>query len=116
VTPRVGERAVAYSGAIDAVAGERFGVVGEAPVRLDVEPDWDDLLSRALSGSSVNLHFQPIVDVAQSTVVGYEALARFDAPYELTPDRWFEAARREGVSSQLELAVLHKSLQARHDL
>ncbi len=87
----------------------------KAPVRETV-PDWEDLLARAVSGASVSLNFQPIVDVSQRAIVGYEALARFDGPIDLTPDRWFGAARSAGLGSELELAVLHKSLQARADL
>ena len=41
----------------------------------------------------VRMEFQPIVDTARGTVVGYESLARFSGPPHTTPDRWFAVAR-----------------------
>jgi len=70
-------------------------------------------LERLLSGAGPRVHFQPIVDVARATVVGYEALARFDV---LGPLEWFEAARRHGVADQLEAAAVRAALMRRPDL
>lgn len=61
----------------------------------------------------LRMHFQPIVDTARGTVVGYEALARFDGPRHITPDRWFAVARAAGVGAELEAQALRSALRAR---
>ncbi|HEX7107541.1 MAG TPA: EAL domain-containing protein [Acidothermaceae bacterium] len=62
------------------------------------------------------LLFQPIVDLAKGSVAGYEALARFDAPIEATPDKWFAAAARAGLGPALESRVVRAALAARESL
>ena len=59
------------------------------------------------------MDFQPIVDTARGTVVGYEALARFSGPPHATPDRWFAVARAAGVGAELEARALRTALGAR---
>jgi len=70
-------------------------------------------LERVLDGSGVTSHVQPIVDLARATVVGYEALARFDVRGPLA---WFDAARRHGVADRLEAAAVRAALARRADL
>ncbi len=53
--------------------------------------------------------FQPIVDLAEGELVGYEALTRFAE--ELTPDAAFRAAARAGIQRELELATLRLALR-----
>jgi EAL domain-containing protein (putative c-di-GMP-specific phosphodiesterase class I) len=55
--------------------------------------------------------FQPVIDLARASVVGYEALARFDAPVR-SPLPWFGAAREHGRLDQLEAVALRRSLEA----
>jgi len=78
--------------------------------------DWDNALDMVLSGTGVDVHFQPIVDVSQRLIVGYEALARFESVPSATPDLWFAAARQRGLVPDLELAVLRRTLSLRDDL
>ena len=59
------------------------------------------------------MDFQPIVDTARGTVVGYESLARFSGPPHATPDRWFAVARAAGVGAELEARALRTALDAR---
>jgi EAL domain-containing protein (putative c-di-GMP-specific phosphodiesterase class I) len=61
----------------------------------------------------LRMDFQPILDTARGTVVGYEALARFSGPPHATPDRWFAVARAAGVGAELEARALHTALKAR---
>ena len=61
----------------------------------------------------LRMDFQPIVDTARGTVVGYESLARFSGPPHATPDRWFAVARAAGVGAELEARALRAALQAR---
>jgi EAL domain-containing protein (putative c-di-GMP-specific phosphodiesterase class I) len=64
----------------------------------------------------VRTHFQPIADVARGVVTGYEALARFNGPPDLSPDRWFAAAYAHGVGERLEARALSTALAARDAL
>jgi EAL domain-containing protein (putative c-di-GMP-specific phosphodiesterase class I) len=54
---------------------------------------------------------QPIVDLTANAVCGYEALARFPAGSDWTPDRWFDAADRVGMGTALESAAVHAALR-----
>lgn len=54
--------------------------------------------------------YQPIVDVATATAVGYEALSRFDDG--VAPDHWFAQAASVGLGAELELAAIANALTA----
>ncbi|KRE79572.1 EAL domain-containing protein [Arthrobacter sp. Soil763] len=75
--------------------------------------DWDRLLESACRGEGLAAAYQPIVDTARGTVVGYEALARFPGYAEKNPEVWFAAARSHGRSAELEAAALRTALKAR---
>ncbi len=55
--------------------------------------------------------YQPIVDLSDRSVVGYEALARFDPPPERPPDLWFAEAGAVGLRTELEQVALHAALE-----
>jgi EAL domain-containing protein (putative c-di-GMP-specific phosphodiesterase class I) len=54
--------------------------------------------------------FQPIVSLTEATIIGYEALARFEHPVSRTPVGWFQAARRVGLGPQLEALAIANAL------
>jgi len=83
---------------------------------LPSQVDWPALLGSALRGVGVGVHFQPIVDLVRGTVVGYEALARFDGYPVSDPLEWFAAAHRHGCGAQLESLTLRQALDARDEL
>ena len=64
----------------------------------------------------LRMDFQPIVDTARGTVVGYESLARFAGPPHAPPDHWFARARAAGVGAELEAQALRTALEARSAL
>jgi predicted signal transduction protein with EAL and GGDEF domain len=64
----------------------------------------------------LRMDFQPIIDTARGTVVGYESLARFSGPPHTTPDRWFAVARAAGVGAELEAQAVRTALRARSAL
>ena len=68
--------------------------VRTTPEQRSQDVDWNALLNRALAGEGVRTVFQPVVDLTRGTVVGYEALTRFDGYPVASPDEWFGAARR----------------------
>lgn len=70
---------------------------------------------RAHLGSVIATHafhpvFQPIVAIGTGSVVGFEALTRFDDG--TSPERRFIDAARLGLGTQLELATLAAALEA----
>jgi EAL domain-containing protein (putative c-di-GMP-specific phosphodiesterase class I) len=72
-------------------------------------------LDRLLAGAGPGHVFQPIVDLARATVVGYESLARFDHPVR-SPLAWFDLARRHGRLAELEALSLRSAVAARSAL
>ena len=64
----------------------------------------------ALSGFQIV--FQPIVNLVDMTLSGYEALCRFvSVPYR-SPDKWFNEAAEIGLGIDLELAVMKATVSA----
>ena len=74
----------------------------------DRRPGRDDLAA-VIRGEGLHAEFQPIVDLARASVVGFEALARFDGPVR-SPLPWFESARTHGLLAELEAAALRAAL------
>ncbi len=54
-------------------------------------------------------HFQPIVDLAQRRVAGYEALARFRVEPLQPPDRWFAQASAAGLGAELQALAVRRA-------
>jgi EAL domain-containing protein (putative c-di-GMP-specific phosphodiesterase class I) len=71
-----------------------------------------DAAVRACGSGVLRMDFQPIIDTARGTVVGYESLARFSGPPHATPDRWFAVARAAGVGAELEARALRIALES----
>lgn len=55
--------------------------------------------------------YQPVMDVGRSVVVGYEALARFEAEPERGPDEWFSEAHAVELGHWLEVLAIEKALE-----
>ena len=73
------------------------------------------MITAACTGAGLSSAYQPIVDLARGTTVGYEALARFSGP-ERNPEAWFAAARALGRHGELEAAALRTAFRARDAL
>jgi EAL domain-containing protein (putative c-di-GMP-specific phosphodiesterase class I) len=54
--------------------------------------------------------FQPIFDLGNDQVTGFEALCRFDRKPFRSPDQWFAEAAEIGLGLELELCVLEATL------
>lgn len=80
------------------------------------DPVWEPALRGVLGGRGLRLVAQPIIDVAQARVGGYEMLARFDGPPARSPDVWFEAARARDLDGPLTVEVLHVLHRLRPEL
>ncbi|WP_202841920.1 sensor domain-containing phosphodiesterase [Luteimonas saliphila] len=68
-------------------------------------------LTEVLGEGRLRVARQPIVRLADRTVVGWEALARFPEEYGLPTDTWFRDAARCGRSVDLELVALRAALR-----
>jgi EAL domain-containing protein (putative c-di-GMP-specific phosphodiesterase class I) len=79
--------------------------------------DFAGLLAAVLSERArAELVFQPIVDMRDAVVTGYEALARFPAEAGLAPNVWFEKAGLLGRRNELQKLMMRKALTARERL
>lgn len=88
-----------------------------APVGAPDGPDWPRLVAAVLAEPErLRLVFQPIVSLQDATIVGYEALSRFDGPPGLSPDRWFAAADALGCGAEVEALVVTRCLALRASL
>jgi EAL domain-containing protein (putative c-di-GMP-specific phosphodiesterase class I) len=56
--------------------------------------------------------FQPMHDLVDQRIAGYEALSRFVAEPQRGPDKWFEEAALVGLREELELAAIELALEA----
>ncbi len=74
------------------------GVGGESLTRL---------VGELLRPGAIEMAAQPIVSLADGSVLGYEMLARTVIPCSSGPDQWLEHASYLGVRTELELACLH---------
>jgi len=64
-----------------------------------------------IQSAAFTLVYQPICNLRDMQVVGFEALCRFsDEPY-LSPDKWFAEAAEAGLGVDLEIAVLKRGVQ-----
>jgi EAL domain-containing protein (putative c-di-GMP-specific phosphodiesterase class I) len=63
-----------------------------------------------LRSSSLRIVFQPIVDLRDGVIVGFEALARFDDEPHRPPHAWFAEAAEVGLGLELELAAIDAAL------
>ena len=64
------------------------------------------LVSELLRPGAIEMAAQPIVSLADGSVLGYEMLARTVIPCSSGPDQWLEHASYLGVRTELELACL----------
>lgn len=75
----------------------------------DLHQHLDALLA---TPSNLRAVLQPIVELGSESVVGWEGLSRFPTHDDVTPQHWFEVARRLGRSRALELTAIHRVLAA----
>jgi EAL domain-containing protein (putative c-di-GMP-specific phosphodiesterase class I)/ActR/RegA family two-component response regulator len=71
------------------------------------QPD-KEAISAALAGESLELYYQPLVELREGRTIGFEALARWNHPDFgiIMPDRFIGLAEREGLIGQLTDRVL----------
>jgi EAL domain-containing protein (putative c-di-GMP-specific phosphodiesterase class I) len=80
---------------------------------LQVGDEKYDLTRRVksvLTGEPLSLVYQPVIDLREGQVAGFESLARFTTTPMRSPDAWFADAARVGLDVALEMAVIEKAL------
>jgi EAL domain-containing protein (putative c-di-GMP-specific phosphodiesterase class I) len=80
---------------------------------LQAEDEKHDLtvsLKTVLTGDSISIVYQPVFDLKQAHVIGFESLARFTTAPVRAPNAWFADAARVGLDVALELKVLEKAI------
>ncbi|XGA81374.1 EAL domain-containing protein [Halomonas sp. CH40] len=60
--------------------------------------------------------FQPMHDILNQRIAGYEALTRFNATPQRSPDKWFNEAARVGLQETLEITAIQHALEYFHYL
>ena len=74
-----------------------------------VEAGWRQQLDRirgVLKGDTLSTVFQPIVELSDGRIVGFEALSRFAAEPRRSPDVWFAEAAAVALLVDLEMAAV----------
>ncbi|PZV06756.1 MAG: diguanylate phosphodiesterase [Leptolyngbya sp.] len=67
-------------------------------------------LASVLESESFTVVYQPIVELSEDRIVGFEALTRFWARPIRSPDVWFSEAAEVGLSEKLEMTAIAKAL------
>ncbi|HXA43212.1 MAG TPA: EAL domain-containing protein [Candidatus Solibacter sp.] len=73
-------------------------------------------IQSAFGPGSLSTVFQPIVSLADRSLVGAEALSRFSASPRQGPDQWFAEATRAGLLIEADCAALKTAINASKDL
>ena len=87
---------------------------------LSVSPEDDEGLPSErdvrtlISANTVKVALQPVVQLDDSSVVGFESLSRFGG--RVPTDRWFRAASHYGLGGELERLTLRNALALLPDL
>lgn len=55
--------------------------------------------------------YQPIFEISEKRIIGYEALTRFDVEPYKAPDIWFAAADAVGLQTELEVVAVDAALK-----
>ena len=90
----------------------RFSAELEALIRS--EQAFDSALQAADIASEISLAFQPIVSTCDLDLIGYESLARWNAPGlgAVPPEQLIATAERLGLGHEVTLALFDKVLDA----
>lgn len=64
-----------------------------------------------LEKEEIEIIFQPIIDLTNSSLAGHEALARFPADPTRPPNEWFAEAEEVGLGGQLEMLAVRSALR-----
>lgn len=90
-------------------------VAQQIEAQVDAHQNKAEIIERIITvieQQQINLVYQPLYDIQQSKVIGFEALSRFTAEPARSPDVWFNEATEAGLGEQLEMLAIEKALIA----
>lgn len=90
-----------FAGGISNARAEQLQLVAELP--------------QAIQRGELDLHYQPIMNIGERRVVGYEGLLRWHHPVRglLLPDRFLPAAEQSNAIREVGLWTIHRALDDR---
>lgn len=65
---------------------------------------------RVLDNDELSIVVQPIIQISNHRLLGFECLSRFSGPEQWTPDIWFNMAASVGLGIELEMRAIHKGM------
>lgn len=74
------------------------------------------VICAALAKAQPNVVYQPIVELVNGQISGWEALARFTDEPVRSPDLWFREAAEAGLGLEMELRAVEKALMGLGEL
>lgn len=69
------------------------------------------VIQAVLDNEQFRIVYQPIVNVADQSIAGVEALSRFSSIPPRPPNEWFDDAATAGLRAELELATIRAALR-----
>jgi PAS domain S-box-containing protein len=81
-------------------------------ITSDEHEEWAERIREVLRDESIEIVFQPVLDLDTGKPFAIEALSRFPGDPSLTPDIWFGQAWEVGVGVPLELLAVRKAAEA----
>jgi EAL domain-containing protein (putative c-di-GMP-specific phosphodiesterase class I) len=72
--------------------------------------EFERRIRRTIEDRSLEIHFQPIVDLRTGHPLGTEALSRFTGEPSRSPDLWFAEAASVGLGTELEIVAIEMAL------
>lgn len=104
----LGKRDLAVMGVFADMAGAQISEhIAEKEKHLEVLTR----LREVMTLKKLNIAYQPIYDLTEQKITGYESLARFDTDPYRTPDVWFEEAKSVGLGKELELLAIRRGIE-----
>jgi len=94
---------------------ETSRMVGGGPLTPSELASARDRVSHVIAADEVSIVFQPVIDLDDMQVVGYEALSRFPGNTG-GPDTWFAAAAHVGLEVDLEAHAIAYALRHLEDI
>ncbi|MCS0606655.1 EAL domain-containing protein [Massilia solisilvae] len=73
-------------------------------------------IESVLASDALSIVYQPIYQIGQHRIAGFESLSRFAFGPRKGPDRWFGDAARVGMEVELETAAIRHALKGRERL
>jgi EAL domain-containing protein (putative c-di-GMP-specific phosphodiesterase class I) len=94
-------------------------LAGHIEARLQEQRAQTDIESRialAMEPDHMRSVYQPIWDLAQQRLVGFEALTRFQCGPAQSPEQWFMEAAQADLGTVMEIHAIECAVQALHHL